>query len=103
MSRIHGDRASVASSGLRLTSWPPTRPPAYRQPIPPLEGWTIGVHVGGDRSRIPTFNCVEVATNLSEIVALRDSKDPDGPILTFTPDEWDAFLRGAKAGRFDLP
>jgi hypothetical protein len=36
-------------------------------------------------------------------VALRDSKDPDGPILTFTPDEWDAFLRGAKAGRFDLP
>jgi hypothetical protein len=48
-------------------------------------------------------NCVEVATNLPEIVALRDSRDPDGPILIFTSDEWDAFLRGAKAGWFELP
>ena len=45
--------------------------------------------------------CVEVAANLSEVVGLRDSKDPSGPILVFTPDEWLAFLGGVKDGEFD--
>ncbi|MGC5017327.1 DUF397 domain-containing protein [Micromonospora sp. DT47] len=36
--------------------------------------------------------CVEVADNLPGIVAVRDSKDPDGPALTFTPPAWRAFL-----------
>jgi Domain of unknown function (DUF397) len=36
-------------------------------------------------------DCVEVARNLPGAVAVRDSKDPDGPTLTFTPDEWVAF------------
>ena len=34
--------------------------------------------------------------------AVKDSKDPDGPVLTFTAMEWDAFIRGVKAGEFDL-
>jgi len=38
-------------------------------------------------------NCVEIATNFPGRVAVRDSKDPDGPILVFTTGEWDAFLR----------
>lgn len=46
-------------------------------------------------------NCVEVARNLPGVVAMRDSKDPDGPVLVFTPDEWRAFLSGARAGEFD--
>jgi len=33
-------------------------------------------------------SCVEVACNLPGIVAVRDSKDPQGPILTLPPDEW---------------
>ncbi|MEV1239327.1 DUF397 domain-containing protein [Nonomuraea sp. NPDC049750] len=45
--------------------------------------------------------CVEVASNISGIVAVRDSKDRGGPVLTFTPDEWRAFLGGAKDGEFD--
>jgi hypothetical protein len=45
-------------------------------------------------------NCVEVALNLPGIVAVRDSKNPDGPALIFTPDEWRAFLSGARAGEF---
>lgn len=45
--------------------------------------------------------CVEVAANLSGVVGLRDSKDPSGPILVFTPDEWLAFLGGVKDGEFD--
>ncbi|MER6950109.1 DUF397 domain-containing protein [Nonomuraea sp. NPDC000554] len=36
------------------------------------------------------------------LVAVRDSKDPDGPKLFFTPAEWNAFLDGAKADEFDL-
>jgi hypothetical protein len=44
--------------------------------------------------------CVEVASNLPGIVAVRDSKDPDGVVLTFSADEWRAFLSGARAGEF---
>ena len=47
--------------------------------------------------------CVEVARNLPGAVAVRDSKDPDGPKLAFGPDEWAAFTAGVKAGQFDLP
>jgi hypothetical protein len=47
-------------------------------------------------------NCVEVARNLPGIVAVRDSKDPHGPKLAFTPDEWRAFTAGVTAGEFDL-
>ena len=36
-------------------------------------------------------------------VALRHSRDPDGSVLIYTPREWDAFLKGAKGGEFDLP
>jgi hypothetical protein len=45
-------------------------------------------------------NCVEVA-QLDQGVAVRDSKDPSGAVLVFTPAEWDAFLDGAKGGEFD--
>ncbi|XVQ84731.1 DUF397 domain-containing protein [Microbispora siamensis] len=45
--------------------------------------------------------CVEVATNLPGVVAVRDSKDPDGAKLTFTPAEWQAFIAGIKSGEFD--
>ena len=48
-------------------------------------------------------NCVEVADNLpGGQVALRDSKDPSGPVLVFTAAEWAAFVGGAKDGEFDL-
>lgn len=46
--------------------------------------------------------CVEVAGNLPGVVAVRDSKDPDGPVLVFTPGEWQAFAAGVKRGEFDL-
>ena len=46
-------------------------------------------------------NCVEIAV-LADGVAVRDSKDPAGPALRFTPMEWLAFLAGVRAGEFDL-
>jgi hypothetical protein len=45
--------------------------------------------------------CVEVACNLPGVVAVRDSKDHEGPALVFTPDEWRAFLDGVRAAEFD--
>jgi Domain of unknown function (DUF397) len=44
-------------------------------------------------------DCVEVARNLPGIVAVRDSKDPDGPRLVFTVAGWQAFTDRAKADR----
>lgn len=37
-------------------------------------------------------NCVEVARNLPRVVAVRDSKDPHGPVLVVTRKEWEMFL-----------
>ncbi|WP_433371357.1 DUF397 domain-containing protein [Streptosporangium sp. CA-115845] len=45
-------------------------------------------------------NCVEVAREDSRYL-VRDSKDPDGFILSFAPSGWAAFLGWVKAGNFD--
>jgi hypothetical protein len=46
-------------------------------------------------------NCVEVAF-IGGAIAVRDSKNPSGGVLLFTPEEWLAFVGGAKDGEFDL-
>jgi hypothetical protein len=46
-------------------------------------------------------NCVEVADLPGGQVGLRHSKDVSGPILRFPPEEWRAFLYGARDGEFD--
>jgi hypothetical protein len=47
--------------------------------------------------------CVEVAFG-SDTVRVRDSKDPSGPRLTFTFEEWAAFLAGVRTTvDYDLP
>jgi Domain of unknown function (DUF397) len=47
--------------------------------------------------------CVEVAFHDGKI-GVRDTKDQGrGPVLGFTPHEWECFLTGAKRGEFDLP
>jgi len=47
-------------------------------------------------------NCVEVAILDDRGVAVRDTKDRSGPVLLFTPAEWESFVAGAKNGVFDL-
>jgi hypothetical protein len=47
-------------------------------------------------------NCVEVARNLPGAVAVRDSKDPDGPTLTFGPAAWVAFTAAIRDGALDV-
>jgi Domain of unknown function (DUF397) len=46
--------------------------------------------------------CVEVAF-VDGGVALRDSKDPEGPVLRFTSHEWEAFLAGIRGREFNGP
>jgi hypothetical protein len=59
-------------------------------------------------------NCVEVAFSEVTVLAdgawenrgrveVRDSKDPAGPVLVFTPHEWRCFLDGVRRDEFDLP
>ena len=42
-------------------------------------------------------NCVEVARNLPAIVAVRDSKDLDGPVLIVRRDEWASFIASLRS------
>jgi Domain of unknown function (DUF397) len=46
-------------------------------------------------------NCVEVADLSGDPIKVRNSRDANGPILRFTPAEWDAFLAGVRNGEFD--
>ncbi|MFC6878261.1 MULTISPECIES: DUF397 domain-containing protein [Actinomadura] len=46
-------------------------------------------------------NCVEVA-DLGGGVAVRDSKNPDGPMLTITPGGWRTLADRVKRGAYDL-
>jgi Domain of unknown function (DUF397) len=47
-------------------------------------------------------DCVEVARNLPHAVAVRDSKDPHGPVLAVTPAGWRDFIVELKTGQRDL-
>lgn len=48
-------------------------------------------------------NCVEVAFLGGHHVAVRDSKDRRGRVLTFTVAQWRAFLDGVREGVFERP
>jgi hypothetical protein len=49
---------------------------------------------------------VELATHSTpdhgRVTTVRDSKDPEGPALSFRPDEWTAFAQMVKTGAYDL-
>ena len=55
------------------------------------------------RSSSEGQNCVEIAANLPGIVAVRDSKNPDGAKLIFTSAEWTAFIHRVKRSQPLLP
>jgi hypothetical protein len=73
--------------------------PALPREEPPVSllddhRWHVSSFSGGT-------TCVE-ARRHGEGVQVRHSKDPQGAVLTFTPREWDAFVRGVKCGEFDI-
>jgi hypothetical protein len=57
--------------------------------------WVKSTH-SGDKTQ-----CVEVAALPDGSRAVRDSKDPDGPVLFFSGSEWRAFVAGVRNGEFD--
>jgi hypothetical protein len=46
-------------------------------------------------------NCVEVSELPEGTIGVRNSRDREGAVLRFTPDEWHAFLGGVRKGEFD--
>ncbi|MEU6828845.1 DUF397 domain-containing protein [Nocardia beijingensis] len=60
--------------------------------------WFKSRHSSGDSGE-----CVEVAHLDEGMVGVRDSKNPTGPALVFSPGEWDAFTAGVVDGEFKLP
>ena len=46
-------------------------------------------------------NCAEISTAVGG-VAVRDSKDPQGPVLRYPVTSWNSFIASARNGKFDL-
>jgi hypothetical protein len=63
----------------------------------PGDDHSVEVTVTTDTSRWPH------KADSEKLYLMRDSKNPDGPVLAFTPEEWEAFTLGVKDGEFDLP
>ena len=59
--------------------------------------WRKSSYSGGNGG-----NCVEVAVLPDDSRAVRDSKDPEGPMLVFAPATWRTFATAVKGGAFDL-
>lgn len=59
-------------------------------------------HAWKKSSRSGTGCCVEVCSTETGHIQVRDSKHPAGPLLTFSRNEWEAFIAGAKDGEFSL-
>jgi Domain of unknown function (DUF397) len=57
--------------------------------------WRKSSHSGTEGAE-----CVEVAALAGRMVGMRDSKNPDGPVLSLTPGEWSAFLRDVRSSAF---
>jgi Domain of unknown function (DUF397) len=54
--------------------------------------WRKSSYSGGGNGN----SCVELA-NVADVTAVRDSKNPSGPVLTLPSVTWRGFLRGLSA------
>lgn len=68
--------------------------------MPPMGSAFGGLDWRKAQLSVDNGQCVELA-RAGGMIAIRDSKDPAGPVLMYTPAEWRAFLTGAKNGEFD--
>lgn len=59
------------------------------------EMWTKSSYSGGNGA------CVEVKSPVALSIAVRDSKAPEGPSLTFVPGAWNTFVRDVATGPVD--
>lgn len=63
--------------------------------------WRKSSYSGGNGDCVEVANLGENDVMFEGVRAVRDSKNPNGPVLLFTVAEWRAFLAGAKDGEFD--
>ncbi|EFG05205.1 Regulatory protein [Streptomyces clavuligerus] len=95
--------------GLHVPSVKLREPPYDEQGAVVMERFANGMRAGALTSVTwtksshsnATGNCVELARLPDGSVALRNSRDPQGPALIYTPDEIAAFVAGARSGDFD--
>ncbi|MEU7828008.1 MULTISPECIES: DUF397 domain-containing protein [unclassified Nonomuraea] len=70
-----------------------------------MDEWTeelrVATWIKSSNSGSNGGNCVEVAELSGGHRGIRDSKNPTGPALIFTPGEWSAFISGVRNGEFD--
>jgi uncharacterized protein DUF397 len=81
------------------------------------DGGDLGGSAAGARRRSShchgSADCVEITVttdtsrwphkaDCDKLYLMRDTKNPDGPVLAFTPAEWEAFVLGVKDGEFDI-
>ena len=57
---------------------------------------SVEITITDDAAAVPAHKA-----DAGRLILMRDSKDPDGPVLAFTEDEWRAFIAGVKDGEFD--
>ena len=74
----------------------PATPESTASDRPVFTGWRKSRRSGGGD------NCVEVAVSTLGHIGVCDSKDRQGPVLVFSPQEWVAFTSGVRDGEFDL-
>ena len=68
---------------------------------PEHDGQTTGPRWVKSSLSFSNSNCVEVDDLPQGQIGVRDSKNPTGPVLRFTPGEWPAFLGVLRNGEFD--
>ena len=61
----------------------------------PAVNWRKSSRSGGQS------NCVEIPDNMAANIAVRDSKDPDGPTLAIAPVAWASFVNALCTGTLD--
>jgi hypothetical protein len=97
---------TVAAAVRTPTIGCPARPPPGTVAGPESRGMVQMTDLSIARWRKSSYSgtngCVEIAV-VKDGIAVRDSKDRGGPILLFTPDEWEFFLAGVRDGEFNLP
>jgi hypothetical protein len=49
-----------------------------------------------------THKCCCVAVRIGDMVEIRDTKNSNGPTISYNKDEWTAFIKGVKNGEFDI-
>ena len=59
--------------------------------------WRKSSHSGGNGGE-----CIEVASTSKPLVAVRDSKDPNGPKLAVTPPEWESFIQRVRGATLNV-